>query len=127
MANRIPGIHSDIDNRNSQPMRIIQTNWLIGISSILLWPYIFVSGWLDKVIINHAYIHVMQARRSQRKYGKIKGVIFWYCSYLWEWAKVGFYYSKNKYEQEAFNNEANERYIEWEDPELWEEIKGNFK
>jgi hypothetical protein len=106
-------------------MHLIQTNWLIGISSILLYPYILVIR-LDKVIINHAFIHVMQIRRSQRKYGKTKGVIFWYFSYLWEWVKVGLNYWKIKYELEAFGNEENEAYIVLRDPELWQQIRHNF-
>ena len=104
-------------------MKLIQTNWLIGISSILLYPYIFVIR-MDKVIINHAYIHVMQIRRSQIKYGKL-GVIFWYCSYLWDWAKGGFSYWNNRYEVEAFLNEDNETYIQAHDPELFAEMKNN--
>jgi hypothetical protein len=102
-------------------MRLIQTNWLIGISGIVLWPFIIVIR-LDRKLLRHEYIHVMQIRRSQRKYGKM-GVLFWYCSYLWEWAKAGFNYWKIKYEVEAFGNEENKDYIKANDPELWEDIK----
>jgi hypothetical protein len=99
---------------------------MLGISSIMIWPYIFVIR-LDPVIIRHSYIHVMQVRRSIKKYGKRKGVIFWYCSYIWEYAKAGFSYRNNRYEVEAFNNEEDEAYIQLKDPELWEEIKHYFK
>jgi hypothetical protein len=106
-------------------MRLIQTNWLIGISGILLYPYILVVR-MEPVIIRHEFIHVMQVRRSQRKYGKIKGVIFWYCSYLWEYAKAGFSYRNNRYEVEAFAHENDEDYIKKQDLYLWCQIKHYF-
>ena len=107
--------------------RLIQSGIIAGlifqVGSIIIWPWVIVSDRYNKKKVNHAYIHVMQIRRSQAKYGKIKGVIFWYASYLNEWRKAGFKYELNKYEIEAFGNENNPDYISSKDPELWEEIK----
>lgn len=134
MENWIPYLHNLVDNRNRSAMRMIPklkqsvfiTVFFFDVGSIILWPYIFVSDLLNEVKVRHTYIHVIQIRRSIRKYGKIKGVPYWYASYLWEWKKAGFSYKNNKYEREAFNNETNEMYIEWEDPELWKQIKHKF-
>jgi hypothetical protein len=95
---------------------------MLGISGIVLWPYVFVLSLQDKQMIRHEFIHVIQIRRSLRKYGKI-GVIFWYVSYLLEWVKAAFNYRNNKYEVEAYDNEEDELYIPLKDPYLYHKIK----
>ena len=104
--------------------KLIQTKYLIGVSGIVLWPFVFVLR-LDNILLRHEYIHVIQIRRSVKRYGKI-GVLYWYCSYIWELKKAGFSYYHNKYEWEAFKYQGNETYIQVQDPELWEKIKHNF-
>jgi hypothetical protein len=88
-------------------MKIIQskiiTNVLLGVSGIVLYPFIFVNDKNNKVLINHERIHEAQIRDH--------GVFGFYWKYITDWIRAGFKYRKIPFEIEAFKFQDDMNYL----------------
>jgi hypothetical protein len=87
------------------------THWILGVSGIVLYPFIFVDNKNNKILINHELIHIEQIKDC--------GVIMFYILYLWYWIKFGFSYRKNLFEIEAFDNDRDFEYIKTRGRKKW--------
>lgn len=87
------------------------TNWLFGVSGIVLYPFIFVDDKNKEKLINHELIHIEQIKDC--------GVFKFYVLYLWYWAKNNFTYIYNPFEIEAYENYNNLDYIKNRGRKVW--------
>lgn len=87
------------------------TLWILGVSGIVLYPFIFVKDKNNKRLVNHELIHIEQIKDC--------GILKFYILYLWYWIKNGFSYRDNPFEIEAFANDSNLGYIKSRKRKEW--------
>jgi hypothetical protein len=103
--------------------------YILGWGGMALYPKVLIWNKEKKDLLMHEFIHIMQVRRIHKalKCWKIVAVITFYIFYTLLWIFVGFRRKKIPFEVEAYHYQEDEGYIKLRDPELWMQIRHNFK